>query len=137
MASALATTQRTRATRHLLDAADLADSCGLMTLLVGSSDAVLDLAREEARRSADDHLARLLAIADRSPAPTRTGPHLSTGERELLALLPTRDSNDAIATRLGISVNTVKTRLRRLYSKLDVGRRDDAVRVARERGLIE
>lgn len=61
---------------------------------------------------------------------------LSAGELELLRLLPTRDKNGDIAARLGISVNTVKTRLRRLYKKLDVGNRDDAIATARSRGLL-
>jgi LuxR family transcriptional regulator, maltose regulon positive regulatory protein len=136
-ASAIAVHQPSRAIPWLLQATELAQASGLLTLLVGASDVVLDLAGAEARRSADDTLARMVTAATRGPARVRTETHLSAGDRELLALLPGRDPNDAIATRLSVSVNTVKTRLRRLYAKLEVGSRDEAVRVARERGLID
>ena len=53
-----------------------------------------------------------------------------------MPLLPTRMSNADIAEHLGVSVNTVKTRLRRLFAKLGVSdRRGAALRVA-ELGLL-
>lgn len=137
MASALVVRQPTQALRWLVDATDLAEVNGIRTLLVGATDTVLDLAREEARRSANDSLVRMLAVADHRPLRRRGDVHVSAGDRELLTLLPGRDSNDALAARLSVSVNTVKTRLRRLYTKLGVNSRDDAVRVAREHGLID
>ncbi|HET6432676.1 response regulator transcription factor [Dyella sp.] len=45
-------------------------------------------------------------------------------------------SNKEIARSLGVSPNTVKTHLARLYEKLGATRRTDAVRRARELGLL-
>ena len=61
---------------------------------------------------------------------------LSAGELELLTFLPRRDTNADIARQLGVSVNTIKTRLYRLYRKFEVDSRDAAVQVARTRGLL-
>ena len=61
---------------------------------------------------------------------------LSRGELQLLSLLPARPRYSEMATELGVSVNTVKTRLRKLYAKLGAGSRDEAVALARGRGLL-
>ncbi|MDO5736890.1 MAG: LuxR C-terminal-related transcriptional regulator [Propionibacteriaceae bacterium] len=62
----------------------------------------------------------------------------SLTERELSVLLylPGMSSNSEIATALHISANTVKQHLKSSYRKLGVGTRRDAVRVARDRGLL-
>jgi LuxR family maltose regulon positive regulatory protein len=59
-------------------------------------------------------------------------------ERELavLAELPTWKSNAEIAAEFYVSVNTVKSHLQHLFRKLDVANRRQAVRRARELGLI-
>jgi LuxR family transcriptional regulator, maltose regulon positive regulatory protein len=59
-------------------------------------------------------------------------------ERELavLAELPTWKSNAEIADEFYVSINTVKTHLHHLFRKLDVPNRRQAVRRARELGLI-
>jgi LuxR family maltose regulon positive regulatory protein len=59
-------------------------------------------------------------------------------ERELavLAELPTWKSNTEIAAEFYVSVNTVKTHLQHLFRKLEVPNRRQAVRRARELGLI-
>ena len=54
----------------------------------------------------------------------------------LLELLPTRLSNRELATKLYVSVNTVKTHLRNIYRKLDVADRDAAIVAATELGLL-
>ena len=63
----------------------------------------------------------------------------SLSERELgiLRLIATGRSNQEIAELLVISVSTVKTHINRLYSKLGVQRRTEAIVVAREIGLID
>jgi LuxR family maltose regulon positive regulatory protein len=43
---------------------------------------------------------------------------------------------EEMAGRLFLSVNTVKTHLRGIYRKLGVSSREDAVAVARQRGLL-
>ncbi len=61
---------------------------------------------------------------------------LSPRECELLEALATGESNKELARRLGISPNTVKTHLARVYDKLDVQRRVQAIEKARLLALI-
>lgn len=64
--------------------------------------------------------------------------YLEITERELevLELVAEGLSNKEIAGRLFVSVNTVKTHLSRLYSKMDVNRRTEAVEKARTLSII-
>lgn len=61
---------------------------------------------------------------------------LSAREKEVLALLVEGASNKAIAARLHLSENTVKTHLSHIFSKLDVQSRAEAVAVALQRGIV-
>jgi LuxR family maltose regulon positive regulatory protein len=61
---------------------------------------------------------------------------LSGRESEVLRFLPTMMSNADIASELFVSVNTVKTHVKSIYRKLDVTRRQDAVRRARQLHLL-
>lgn len=61
---------------------------------------------------------------------------LSPREVEMLEALASGESNKEIARRFGISPNTVKTHLARVYEKLDVQRRMQAVEKARFLALI-
>lgn len=61
---------------------------------------------------------------------------ISKRELEVLELLGKGLSNQEIASKLFISVNTVKTHLSHLYEKLDVSRRSMAVKKARSLKLI-
>ncbi|MEV7285603.1 LuxR C-terminal-related transcriptional regulator [Streptomyces sp. NPDC093252] len=61
---------------------------------------------------------------------------LSEREREVLRRLAGMMSTQEIAADLCVSVNTVKTHLKGVYRKLAVNRRNDAVRRARELGLL-
>lgn len=61
---------------------------------------------------------------------------LSDRESEVLELIAAGLSNKGIAERLGISPNTVKTHARNAYEKLNVRSRTEAVRRARELGLV-
>jgi LuxR family maltose regulon positive regulatory protein len=61
---------------------------------------------------------------------------LSARESEVLRFLPTMMSNSDIASELFVSVNTVKTHVKSIYRKLDVTRRQDAVRRARQLHLL-
>jgi DNA-binding NarL/FixJ family response regulator len=89
----------------------------------------------EARRLADVD-AYLIAAAPRDddgPAPEP----LTTRELEVLSVLADGLSNKAIATRLGISDETVKFHLSAIFGKLQASNRTDAVRQAVRRGLVE
>ncbi len=57
-------------------------------------------------------------------------------ERQVLQLLADGRSNKEIAARLRVSPNTVKTHVARLFEKLQVGRRTEAIQLARELGLV-
>ncbi|MFG3088950.1 LuxR C-terminal-related transcriptional regulator [Streptomyces antibioticus] len=61
---------------------------------------------------------------------------LSGRERDVVLRLSRMMSTEEIAADLYVSVNTVKTHLKSAYRKLSVNRRNDAVRRARELGLI-
>jgi LuxR family maltose regulon positive regulatory protein len=58
-------------------------------------------------------------------------------EREIIELVAHGCSNAEIARRLGISVNTVRTHLQSLFSKLQVQTRLRLVARARELGIID
>ncbi len=60
---------------------------------------------------------------------------LTEREREVLALLGRGSSNREIARELYLSVDTVKTHVRKLFAKLGVSNRTQAALVAVERGL--
>ena len=64
--------------------------------------------------------------------------HTTLSERELtvLGLLPSMLSLDEIATDLTVSVNTVKSHVRSIYTKLGVSSRRMAVLSAHENGLL-
>jgi LuxR family transcriptional regulator, maltose regulon positive regulatory protein len=82
-----------------------------------------------------DHVAGVEARA----APVgASGPPEPLSERELAVLrfLPTNLSAGEIGSELFLSVNTVKTHMRKLYAKLDVHTRAEAVQRARGLGLL-
>lgn len=123
---------------HLRKAAAIAAENGMRHLLVPAVGSVVDLAHETALEFEDPNLSWLLTRSGEavvSDVPQSW--NLSRGELQLLAILPTRAKNVEIAELFGVSVNTVKTRLRRLYAKLDAANRDEAIERARERGLIQ
>jgi ATP/maltotriose-dependent transcriptional regulator MalT len=61
---------------------------------------------------------------------------LTTAELRLIPYLPTHLSFREIGQRLFVSENTVKTHAARLFDKLQARRRTQAVRRAKEAGLI-
>ena len=79
--------------------------------------------------------ARVDAVFDGNPAAKAA---LGITERESAVLLEIAagHSGKEIARRLGLSPNTVKSHTMRLYEKLEARRRTEAVRKARELGLV-
>ena len=61
---------------------------------------------------------------------------LSERELEVLHELAAGHSNKEIATLLHVSPNTIKTRVARLFEKLGARRRTEAIRRARELGIV-
>jgi LuxR family maltose regulon positive regulatory protein len=68
--------------------------------------------------------------------PPRWPDPLTDRELTMLRFLPTMRSNSEIAQELCVSPNTVKAHLKTLFRKLAVSTRRDAVRRARELGLL-
>jgi LuxR family maltose regulon positive regulatory protein len=83
------------------------------------------------------HEALVARVLERGAAPA-SAPTLALTARELEVLreLPNLNTVDEIAEDLFVSVNTVKTHLRSLYRKLQVGSRRAAVAEARRLGLL-
>ncbi|MEI7645321.1 MAG: LuxR C-terminal-related transcriptional regulator [Chloroflexales bacterium] len=88
------------------------------------------------------YIDRILAVLAATPARPRATPAaaliepLSPREREVLALVATGLSNQHIADRLIVSISTVKKHINNIYGKLDVISRTQALKRARELGLI-
>ena len=61
---------------------------------------------------------------------------ITAREYQILELIAAGLSNREIAEKLFVSENTVKTHSRRLYDKLDANRRTQAVRRAKDAGLL-
>ena len=71
-----------------------------------------------------------------SMSDARGGEELSARELEVLRLLATGAGNKAIAARLNLSENTIKTHLSHIFDKLNVQSRGEAVTAALHRGLV-
>jgi LuxR family maltose regulon positive regulatory protein len=74
-----------------------------------------------------------------APAPKGSAgqaPTLSARELEVLHLLATDLDGPEIAGRLYVSLNTLRTHTKSIYTKLDVNSRRAAVRRGRELGLL-
>ena len=69
-----------------------------------------------------------------APSPLRE--ELSARELAVLRYLPTMLTSQEIAGELFVSLNTVKSHLKNIYRKLDADGRRDAVRRARDLGLV-
>lgn len=79
---------------------------------------------------------RLAQAGPSAPEPPPLIEPLTARELAVLAELPTMKSNSEIAAEAYVSINTVKAHLKGAYRKLDVSNRRDAVRRARDLGLI-
>lgn len=81
-------------------------------------------------------LREIMARPDVNRLPHVTVPRLTPRESDVLPLLAQGYSNKEIARSLGVSPDTIKDHLARLYTKLDAGDRTQAVSRARTLGLI-
>jgi LuxR family transcriptional regulator, maltose regulon positive regulatory protein len=103
--------------RALGDAKDLIDACADPGVLADRWEG----------------FSRNLAASTRSIV---DGDELTKRELEILRMLPTRLSQREIGRRLFVSYNTVHSHMRSIYRKLGVSSRVDAVKRAREQGLL-
>jgi LuxR family maltose regulon positive regulatory protein len=134
--NAQAQDQYDTALARLQDALILAEPGGFVRTFVDEGPIARDLLRLAAERDLEPsrYIARLVDTfsADR---PASIEP-LSDREDEVLQLIADQRSNREIAEALFISVNTVKTHIRRLYNKLGANSRLEAVMRAQELGLL-
>jgi LuxR family maltose regulon positive regulatory protein len=91
-----------------------------------------------ARRDAPTPFVQSILAASNDAGNRATAPHqlITDREREVLGFLPTRMSNADIAAALFLSINTVKSHVSHLYTKLDVSDRDAAIAKATQLGLL-
>lgn len=145
-----AATAEDPALRHeaLAAAVELAASRGYVRPLLetgGTARGLLEVALAGGGLSspAREFLARrILPRLSDVPDAATTGPataesELTERELEALAHLASGLTNKAIARRMFLSTNTVKTHLKRVYAKLDVSSRTQAVERARVLGLLD
>ena len=112
------------ARRELAEVAEAAQREGAVRVFLDEGFDILDLVASPpaGRTRVTAHTALVEALSER--------------ELSVLRYLPSRLSNREIGDELFVSLNTVKSHLKTIYRKLDVERRDDAVRRARQLGLL-
>ncbi|MFD4467894.1 LuxR C-terminal-related transcriptional regulator [Rhodococcus sp. NPDC058505] len=119
----------------LLEAVILAEPESLVLPFAEAGPGIRDLLGRHRGRfgSHEDFVGHILS---RIPAEAAAPNPLTAREMELLLELPSWRTAEQIAADLFVSVNTVKTHLRGIYRKLEVGSRRDAITTARGLGLL-
>jgi LuxR family maltose regulon positive regulatory protein len=104
---------------------------------------VVLLRRAATERIAPRFVSRLLRASERHGGPAADQRRVETAtvqlsgrELEVLRLLDSSLSGPEVARQLFVSLNTLRTHTRHIFDKLQVNSRADAVRRAREQGLI-
>lgn len=127
--------KRDTALQALTTALRLAETGGFIRTFLDEGPVVADLLQLALKRgTAPAYAAQLLEAA--TEAVTTLADPLSPRESEVLHLIAAQLSNQEIADKLTVSVNTVKTHIRRLYNKLGAGSRLEAVTLAQDLGLL-
>ena len=90
---------------------------------------------EAVRAQARRLLERAQRVAGAEPQPSLVEP-LSQRELEVLRLLESELTGPEIARELYVTLNTLRTHTKRIFTKLDARTRAAAVQRARERGLL-
>jgi LuxR family maltose regulon positive regulatory protein len=114
---------------------------GYCRLFLDEGQPMAELLGQLARAAEHDvrtHVEHLLATAQRPSAPASPASEQRLSERELevLRLLATELSGPEIARRLFVSVNTLRTHTKHIFTKLDVNTRRAAVGRAADLGLL-
>ncbi|MDT5025387.1 MAG: LuxR family transcriptional regulator, maltose regulon positive regulatory protein, partial [Micromonosporaceae bacterium] len=132
---------RRRAAQTLERVLDLAEPHGFRRPFTKDADALRDLLADH-MECGTAHWSTVSALVEqprqRAPrqAPAAGCEPMTERETTVLRYLQSMLSNEEIAAKLFVSVNTVKTHVRHIYRKLDVSHRRDAVRRARELRLL-
>ena len=112
-----------------------AETLGVMRPFALAGPCSQEVMAARAQLSGQGTFAAAVAAARKAVVPDIATP-LSQREMAVLALLPSLLSAREIATEFTVSVNTVKSHIRSIYAKLGVSTRREAVRSAKERGLV-
>jgi LuxR family maltose regulon positive regulatory protein len=136
--------QRALAMAHLERALAEAGPEGYVRLFLDDGAPLAPLLAEAAGKdTAPAHTAQLLQSLETAKSQTairRTAApqleDLSKRELEVLRLLGSSLSGPEIARQLFVSVNTLRTHTKRIFTKLEVNSRREAVRHGKEQGLI-
>ena len=108
----------------------------LVAAMAGADGAVAGLASGLLRATERPSQTGRPPTPDRSTDQRTADDGLSDRELEVLRLLATELTGPEIARRLFVSVNTLRTHTKHIYTKLDVNTRRGAVRRAAEAGLL-
>jgi LuxR family maltose regulon positive regulatory protein len=136
--------EKDQAVQLLGDALALAEPDGFIRIFVDEGIPMAQLLSEAvAQEMMPDYIGKLLAVfeaeeqrrEDKTPAQPLIKP-LSQRELEVLQLIAQGFSNREISKRLFLALSTVKGHNRRIFDKLQVQRRTEAVACARELGLL-
>ena len=139
--------ERHRAVQVLGDVLAMAEPGGFIRIFVDEGLPVFRLLSEAAALgSMPDYIGKLLAVFEAEQQKSQDKSSLSAvqplieplsqRESEVLQLIAQGLSNDEIGKRLFLALDTVKGHNRRIYDKLQVQRRTEAVARARELGLL-
>jgi LuxR family maltose regulon positive regulatory protein len=137
--------EKQKAMQVLGNALALAEPSGFIRIFVDEGEPMARLLSEASTQGImPDYIGKLLAAFDAQkdlqPSSLPTQPliePLSPRELEVLQLIAQGLSNDEISKRLFLALDTVKGHNRRIYDKLQVQRRTEAVARARELGLLK
>jgi LuxR family transcriptional regulator, maltose regulon positive regulatory protein len=139
--------EKKKAMQQLGDALALAEPNGFIRIFVDEGPPMAQLLSDaSAHGIMPDYVAKLLAVfeaekrksEDKFSVPPAQPPRelLSQRELEVLQLIAQGLSNDEIGKRLFLALDTVKGHNRKIFDKLQVQRRTEAVARARELGLL-
>lgn len=131
----------------LAEAVDLAAPRGHVRLFVDCGPALAPLLHRLAPNHPHEVYIRTLLAAFTAPRPVETAvaaapavlsapSSLTRREQEILELLAERLTDQEIAEQLVIAITTVRTHTQRIYSKLEVRSRRQAIERARRLGLL-
>jgi LuxR family maltose regulon positive regulatory protein len=137
--------EKEKAVQVLGDALTMAEPGGFIRTFVDEGPLMAQLLSEAAARGVmQNYVGKLLAAFEavarrseneQSPAQNLIDP-LSQRELEVLRLIAQGLSNQEICERLFLALDTVKGHNRRIFDKLQVQRRTEAIARARELGLL-
>jgi LuxR family transcriptional regulator, maltose regulon positive regulatory protein len=124
-------------------AVDIGRAEGCIRPFLEQGSQIVSLLRLIFHTNRDPYLAQLVSQAERSvPTSSASEPNtillepLAARERQVLSYLPSHLSCPAIAEKIQLSPNTVKTYMKAIYRKVGAGSRNDAVSIAVSRGWL-